>query len=309
MILDTFDTDRLQRLQPDEMSDALERGSIVYFPQSPVALPDAADLEFFRQELPRRLKRKNISLHPEDGRTRGLDSDDAEMSERVTRVLKTVSDDIAAFLAGVAPRLTENWTVGTCSFRPMQEQGRDLSAHASNELIHVDAGAYGATHGDRILRFFINVNPEEDRVWATKGRFPELFAEHAERAGLDHVGPGYLAKGPLDYFRSGLVNLAARGVPVMKVLDSSPYDRAMRKFHNYMKDTPAFQQQQKGHEEFRFPPFSAWMVYTDMVSHACLSGQYAFVHTSLVRLENCHLPEMAPINIMRAAAAPAAGGR
>ena len=46
----------------------------------------------------------------------------------------------------------------------------------------------------------------------------------------------------------------------------------------------------------------AWMVYTDMVSHACLSGQYCFVHTSLVRLENCHLPELAPINILRNAA-------
>ena len=307
MILDTFDNERLQKLQPDELSDALERGSIAYFPESPVSLPAADDLEFFREQLPSRLKSKNISLHPEDGRTRGLDSDDADMRERVTRVLKTVSDDIAAFLSRSAPRLTKNWTVGTCSFRPLQERGRDLSAHASNELIHVDAGAYGATHGDRILRFFINVNPVEERVWATKGRFPELFAEHAGRVGLDQVGSGQLDKGPMDHFRSGLVNLAARGMPVLKVLDSSPYDRAMRKFHNYMKDTPAFQQQQQGHEEFRFPPFSAWMVYTDMVSHACLSGQFAFVHTSLVRLENCHLPELAPINIMRSAEAPAAG--
>lgn len=304
MMLDTFDNERLQRLQPDELSDALERGSIAYFPQSPVALPAEDDLEFFRQELPRRLKRKNISYHPETGDTRGLDSADAEMVERVNRVLKQTSDDIAAFLAGAAPRLTDNWTVGTCSFRPMQERGRDLSAHASNELIHVDAGAYGATNGDRILRFFINVNPREDRVWATKGSFPELFLEHGARAGLGYsnAGSDYLSKGPLDHLRSGVINLAAKAVPVLKVLDSSPYDRAMRKFHNYMKDTPAFQQQQQGHQEFRFPPFCAWMVYTDMVSHACLSGQYAFVHTSLVRLQNCHLPEMAPINILRAAA-------
>jgi len=76
----------------------------------------------------------------------------------------------------------------------------------------------------------------------------------------------------------------------------------MRKFHDYMKDTPTFQQQREGHHEFRFPPFSAWMVFTDMVSHACLCGLHAFVHTSLVRLENCHLPEMAPINILRNAA-------
>ena len=87
------------------------------------------------------------------------------------------------------------------------------------------------------------------------------------------------------------------------MLDSSPDDREMRQFHNYMKDTPAFQQQQEGHQEFRFPPFSAWMVFTDMVSHASLSGQFAFVHTSLVRLENCRLPELAPINILRAASA------
>jgi hypothetical protein len=304
MMLDTFDEERLQQLHTDELSDALERGSIVYFPQSPVALPAAQDLEFFRQELPQRLKLKNISYHPEDGNTRGLDADDAEMVERVNRVLKNLSDAITDFLARTAPRLTDNWTVGTCSFRPLQERGRDLSAHASNELIHVDAGAYGATHGDRILRFFINVNPLEDRVWATKGAFPELFAEHGERArlGFRNAGAGYLEKGPLDHLRSGLLNLAARGVPVLKVLDSSPYDRAMRKFHNYMKDTPAFQQQREGHQEFRFPPFCAWMVYTDMVSHACLSGQHAFVHTSLVRLENCHLPEMAPINILRNAA-------
>ena len=304
MALDTFDDARLKNLQPDVISDSLERGSIVYFPQSPVALPAAQDLEFFRQELPRLLKHKNISYHPEDGRTRGLDSADADVVERVNRVLKSVSADIAVFLGKVAPRLTDNWTVGTCSFRPLEEQGRDLSAHASNELIHIDAGAYGATHGDRILRFFINVNPQAERVWATKGRFPELFAEHGERAQLGHqnAGTGYLSKGPLDHLRSGMINLVALAVPVLKVLDSSPYDRAMRKFHNYMKDTPSFQQQHQGHQEFHFPPFSAWMVYTDMVSHACLSGQHAFVHTSLVRLENCHMPEMAPINILRAAA-------
>ncbi len=108
MMLDTFDDARLQQLQPDEISDSLERGSIVYFPQSPVALPVAQDLEFFRQELPGLLKRKNISFHPEDGRTRGLDSADAEVVERVNRILKTVSDDIAAFLGKTAPRLTDN---------------------------------------------------------------------------------------------------------------------------------------------------------------------------------------------------------
>lgn len=304
-MLDTIDQQRLSGLGSDDISDSLERGSIVYFPESPVALPSAEDLIFLRQELPGLLKLKNVSYHPEAGSVRGLDSEDAELRQRVNGILKKVSDDIADFLSRAAPRLTDNWTVGTCSFRPIQEQGRDLDAHASNELVHVDAGAYGATNGDRILRFFINVNPAEDRVWATKGNFPELLQSHGERAGLNFAtaGSNYLRKGPLDHAWSGLVKSVSRiGMPTARVLDSSPYDREMRRFHNYMKDTPEFQQSQQGHEEFRFPPFSAWMVFTDMVSHACLSGQFAFVHTSLVRLENCRLPELAPINLLRQAA-------
>lgn len=304
-MLETFDKSRLAQLGADDLSDALERGAIAYFPETPVPLPAADDLDFLRQELPGRIKLKNVSYHPEAGKIRGLDSDDAALRERVTRILVKTSDDIAAFLARTAPRLTDRWTVGTCSFRPLEERGRNLSAHASNELVHVDAGAYGATNGDRILRFFINVNPAVDRVWATKGNFPDLLAAHGDKAGLDYgdAGSRYLQKGPFDHLLSGTLNaLAAAGLPALKVLDSSPYDREMRRFHNYMKDTPAFQQQTEGHEEYRFPPFSAWMVFTDMVSHACLSGQFAFVHTSLVRLENCRLPEMAPINILRQAA-------
>ncbi len=303
-MLDSYDEARLTQLKPDELSDSLERGSIIFFPQSPIPLPSVEDLAFIRQELPKLIKLKNISYHPETGRIRGLECDDVDVVDRVNRILIKVSDDIASFLQKTSARLTNNWTVGTCSFRPIQEKNRNLDAHASNERVHVDAGAYGATNGDRILRFFINVNPEEDRVWATKGNFPELFATHGKQAGLEVLNPGEnsLAKWPMGHLRTALINLLALAVPVLRVLDSSPYDRAMRKFHNYMKDTPSFQQNPLGHEEFHFPPFSAWMVFTDMVSHACLSGQHAFVHTSLIRLENCHLPELAPINILRGSA-------
>lgn len=304
-MLETYDTQRLATAGPDDLSDALEAGSIVYFPQSPVPIPGDEDLSFIREDLPGLIKLKNISYHPEAGGIRGLDSEDPAVAERIERILVTVSDDISAFLGQVAPRLTRNATIGTCSIRPLEEKGRNLSAHASNELVHVDAGAYGATNGDRILRFFINVNPHTDRVWATKGSFRDVFARHGDKAGLDYQKgqSNYLAKGPLDHLRTGLINgLSKVGLPIAKVLDSSPYDREMRKFHNYMKDTPAFQADPEGHQEFRFPPYSAWMVFTDTVSHACLSGQYCFVQTSIVRLENCRLPELAPINVLRQAA-------
>lgn len=302
-MLQTYDRSRLDGASAEEISDALEEGAIVFFPQSPVEIPSTEDLEFFRAELPKLLKLKNISYHPEAGYVRGLDAADEATTERITRVLTGVSDGIEAFLKSKMPGLTKNWTVGTCSFRPIQEKGRNLKPHASNELVHVDAGAYGATNGDRILRFFINVNPSEDRVWASKGTFPEVYRRYGREAGVSPSGHRSLRKGPLDHLRTGLLNgIASLGLPAATVLDSSPYDRVMRKFHNYMKDTPAFQQDRTGHQEFRFPPFSAWMVFTDMVSHASLSGQFAFVHTSIVRLASCRKPELAPYNILQSAA-------
>jgi hypothetical protein len=301
-MLEIYDDSRLGDAGPDDLSDALERGAIVYFPRSPVPLPSDDDLSFCREQLPGLLKLKNISYHPETGRVHGLDTDNQAVAQGVHVILATMNNDIADFLSRTAPSLTKDSIVGTCSFRPIQEKGRNLKPHASNELVHIDAGAYGATNGGRILRFFINVNPDEDRVWATKGTFPELFGRYGATAKIrpEHVTENYLHKRPWDHLRTGLVNgLASVGLPMAKVLDSSPYDRVMRKFHNFMKDTPSFQEDSVGHEELRFPPYSAWMVFTDMVSHAAVSGQFCFVQTSIVQLSNCRMPALAPYNILR----------
>ena len=145
---------------------------------------------------------------------------------------------VSEFLLQQMPNLFKNALIGTCSFRPMEEKGRNLKAHASNELIHIDAGAYGATNGDRILRFFVNYNTTDDRVWVTRGAFPELFKQYRSDAGLDDVNASNLHKGPLGHLRTGaLKGIDKLGLPVSRALDSSPYDRAMRKFHNFMKDT------------------------------------------------------------------------
>ncbi|MGH8622000.1 MAG: Kdo hydroxylase family protein [Burkholderiales bacterium] len=85
------------------------------------------------------------------------------------------------------------------------------------------------------------------------------------------------------------------------MIDSSPCDRAMRQFHKFMKDEPRFRDDTSSEVEIRFAPFSAWMVFTDMVSHASLSGQHALVNTFLLRLGNCRLPHLAPYRILSAA--------
>ena len=305
-VLTPFASDSLLAGDHAELQDALESGRIPFFPESPFPLPDDADLDFLREEMPAHLTKKNASYHPEADRVVGLDGD-PELVERAQRILVGHAERVQGFLRRTMPELTRDWTVGTTSIRPIEEKDRDLKPHASNELVHVDAGAYGATDGDRILRFFVNVNPREDRVWATRGSFAELFERYGKSAGIAAEDrPLRLEKGPLDHARSAaLRGLSSVGLPLAKVLDSSPYDRAMRRFHNFMKDAPEFRDGKDGYRELRFPPFSAWMVLTDMVSHACLSGRHALVSTFVLRLEHLSRPELAPINIMRGS--PAGG--
>lgn len=301
MIVANISTQQAENAEPFAISDLLEKGHVVYFPSCPFPLPGVEDQHFLRDDLTSRVKLKNISYHPEADSVRGLEAQ-GDDSDRVYKILTDHRRSVEKFLGRVIPSLTEGWVMGTTSFRPLEEKGRQLKPHASNELIHFDAGAYGATNGDRILRFFVNMNPTEDRVWASKGSFPLVYQKYGEQAGVRVADPGprYLEKGPLDHARTGLLKLiAGMGLPMARVLDSSPYDRTMRKFHNFMKDTPAFQQDPDDFEEMRFQPFSAWMVLTDMVSHAAISGQHAFTTTCLVPLENCRHPELAPINILR----------
>jgi len=277
-----------------EWADALERGRIVHFARCPLPLPPAEDQDFLRQGLAPFLKRKNVSYYPGADELAGLQAP-AAVAERARLVLRDHSARVRRFLEAAMPDFTRGWAPGTCSFRPLEEQGRGLSPHASNELVHVDAGAYGATHGDRILRFFVNLNGARERVWISKGPFDELLRAHGGQAG---IRIGELTPRAPERAYSALLRIARRAFPMARVIDTSPYDRRMRRFHNWMKDTPSFQQ--PPHQRFSFAPLSAWMVLTDGVSHACVSGQHALVDTFLVPLRNCKRP--APYHLLAGAA-------
>ena len=164
---------------PTTIEEALERAEVVYFPRSPVELPTAEDLAFLRDGLPRELQVKNISYHPESDSIPRFAAA-PEVMQRVERVLRAHGKRVEAFLRASLPDYAADWTMGTTSFRSIEEQGRNLKPRSSNELVHIDAGAYGATNGARILRFFVNIHPNRDRVWGTKGSFNALMSRHAE---------------------------------------------------------------------------------------------------------------------------------
>jgi hypothetical protein len=282
----------------------MERGEVVFFDQSPVELPSEADLTFMREGLPRELQVKNISYHPESDSIPRFDAA-ADVKNRMEQILRTHGRRVEAFLRRACPDFVPGSTLGTTSFRSIEEQGRKLKPRSSNELVHIDAGAYGATNGARIFRFFVNIHPARDRVWGTKGsfgaimsRYPELW--DAAKGGKPRVR---IDKGPLDRLYSGVVGAVGKLYPLARVIDSSPYDRSMRRIHNFMKENPVFRDNPEGYQEIHFPPLSAWMVFTDGISHSVLTGQHALVTTLLIPLANCRIPELTPYRVLARSAA------
>jgi hypothetical protein len=182
--------------------------------------------------------------------------------------------------------------VDYASYRPEEEQSRDLSLRKRNDLLHTDAFPTRPTGGDRILRFFNNINPEKTRNWITTDTFEVLVKQM--RAGKLDGGSAKISFPSSMQMPAGKRALAAMGLGVVApALKRSPYDDFMMRFHNYLKESSHFQKTcPKQHWEF--PPGSSWMVYTDMVSHAVLSGQFALEQTLIVARDAMVAPEKSP---------------
>jgi hypothetical protein len=71
----------------------------------------------------------------------------------------------------------------------------------------------------------------------------------------------------------------------------------MLHFHDYLKANEDFQAN-CDKVRLEFPPRSTWMVYTDGVPHAALSGQFALEHTYIVPVSALVARSKAPISIL-----------
>ena len=92
----------------------------------------------------------------------------------------------------------------------------------------------------------------------------------------------------------------ARGIGLGAAIPSlkrSPYDDFMMRFHNFLKENEAYQAGSVKHP-WQFPAGSSWMVYTDTVPHAVLTGQYALEQTFLVAPEAMVTPESSPLAVL-----------
>jgi hypothetical protein len=67
--------------------------------------------------------------------------------------------------------------------------------------------------------------------------------------------------------------------------------------HNTMKEDTEFQKN-CAKEFVQFVPGSSWMVYTETVPHAALSGQYALEQTLLVDPHAMVTPDSTPLAVL-----------
>ncbi len=183
------------------------------------------------------------------------------------------------------------WKLDYASFRPQEEQGRDLALRKRNDLLHTDAFPTRPTHGARILRFFNNIHPTRTRDWVVGEPFPSLVKQFAPKE-IDLPSPENGASKAAKSLARGLGLGAA--IPSLK---RSPYDDFMMRFHNFLKENEAFQANSVKHP-WQFPAGSSWMVYTDTVPHAVLTGQYALEQTLLVAPEAMVTPESSPLAVL-----------
>jgi len=276
----------------------LEAGDILFFPETPIEIA-SDDLAFLlgHQQVGGAFH-KNIAYRPLEDRITGFDAQDSA-GERLRRIMRRYSDDVIGFLRRFLGPYGARWKVDYASYRPEEEEGRGLSLRKRNDLLHTDAFPTRPTHGDRILRFFNNINPQKTRNWITTETFDALV----ERMRTRKLNGSAIRLPSSMQTSAAKRTLASLGFGVLAPsLKRSPYDEFMMRFHNYLKENAEFQKNcPKQH--WAFPPGSSWMVYTDMVSHAVLSGQFALEQTLIVSREAMVVPEKSPYGVLSKLAA------
>jgi len=268
--------------------EMLESGQILFFRELPFQLPNA-DREFLLgQEWAELRLHKNVSYRPTEDLLRGV-TGAPETVSRVHSIMRNYSAQVIEFLTKFLSPYAGKWILDYSSFRPFEEERRTLPLHKRNDLLHVDAFPSRPTAGGRILRVFTNLNPDQPRVWNTTEDFASLAQRHADAAGLRQIAED-------DSFLGRTVQTWAEKLGFSKS-GRTPYDMFMLRFHDYLKENKEFQANSPK-TRLEFPPLATWIVYTDCVAHAVMSGKYAIEQTVLIPPKALVAPQHAPYRIL-----------
>jgi hypothetical protein len=278
--------------QPVDYRPELEAGNILYFPATPFALPEESKEILKNLSFSGRAIHKNIAYRTAADRITGIAGDPA-LSDRIRAIFRDYSRNVIQFVSELLPEYSRAWRLDYASFRPVEEQGRDLPLNKRNDLIHTDAFPSRPTYGDLILRVFTNISVSKTRVWITSEPFRIVAERYARDAGLDRIASS--ASSPMGRLsHTSTRALRTIGLPVVP---RSAYDQFMLRFHDYLKHNSDFQANCEK-QRFEFPPGSTWLVFTDVVPHSVQSGQHALEQTFIISRRSLADTESAPVSIL-----------
>jgi len=261
---------------------SLESGAVLFFPRLGFRLANS-EMEFLDSRLTNG-KAKNISLDSSTGKLQGT-SAIGEKAARLAAMIERFGADATQFVSDLLPNYAEVERART-SYRPVEVEGRGYSVIKDDRLLHVDAfPSRPMQEGRRILRFFANVAPAKangggSRRWHVGEPFQDFARKFAP-----HVRPHLPGQSWL-FDRLGIT----RG-------KRSAYDEMMLSLHDAAKRDAAYQKHSP-HTALEFPPGSCWLVYTDMVLHAALAGEFALEQTFHFDVAKMGEPERAPIRVL-----------
>jgi hypothetical protein len=256
------------RLESEGLVRLTEGGFVASEAEIELMLGDVADW-----------RAKNVSLSP-GGEVRGS-SADAETQGRLAAMMQRYARWAEATLHALAPSYAGRLQRGRTSLRTREVAEGAPSRRKDDRLLHVDAFASQPTGGKRILRVFTNISPEgRARVW----RIGEPFEDHARRW-ADQI------RRPLPGENWVLQHL---GVTRAR---RSAYDTLMLGLHDRAKLDDEYQACAP-YRDAAFAPGESWIVYTDSVVHAAMTGRYALEQTFYLPLEAMAAPTVAPARIL-----------
>ncbi|MGI3901729.1 MAG: Kdo hydroxylase family protein [Janthinobacterium lividum] len=254
----------------------LERGDVVLFPHLPFAL-SPAEAKLLDPAVVKE-GTKTVKYDPDTGRVWGYaEGVDAaamkSMMERYAHHTRVLLDALTPYGAALK--------IGNTSFRPVEAQGRDQSKRHDDTLLHVDAFPSRPSHGQRIMRVFTNVHPgAKPRVWRVGEPFETVAERFLPKIAAPFPGSAELMK---------LVGITKSR--------RSPADHYMLQLHDRMKFDHDYQRTVP-HQTVEFAPGQTWMVFTDQVSHAAMSGQHALEQTYTLDIDGMASPEHAPVRVL-----------
>jgi len=256
---------------------ALEAGKVLYFPRLTFELT-AGEKRFLTPAM-RDPKVRNISLDAL-GTLKGATGDASTQAE-LAAMIGRFRRQAQLLINTILPRYSANLRLAPTSFRPMQVEGRTQSIRADDRRLHVDAFPSRPNYGERILRVFVNLNPEDKpRVW----RIGEPFEDVAKRF-LPKARP----------YRAW----QARILKALKVTKSlrSEYDHLMLQLHDTMKSDDDYQANSP-QATMPFPAGAVWVCFSDQTSHAVMSGQFMMEQTLHLPAERQYNANSSPLAIL-----------